>query len=162
MAARKKKSARKAVKKKKKTAKKKPASSSRTKRRQPESLRIRAISPGLTVNDLQRSMAFYTDVLGMVVSDRWENNGQLMGVELKAGNARLWISQDDWAKGRDRKKGEGIRLFCRTVQDVDMLATAIKGRGGRLDHDPETQSWGERDFGITDPDGFRISISSGG
>ena len=134
--------------------------SAHRKRKQPESLRIRTVSPGLTVSNIHRSLAWYRDVLGLVPGQKWEENGNLMGVEMKAGNSAFWLGQDDWKKGRDRKKGEGVRLYCSTAQDVDMLAAGIKARGGTLDHEPETQTWGTRDFGITDPDGFKITIAT--
>ena len=144
------------------TAKRSPAGGTLKERRsQPETLRLRNVMVGLTVNDLQRSLAWYRDVLGFVVTDEWRHEGTLMGVEMRAGAAEIWLGQDDWKKGRDRVKGEGIRIYGRTVQDVDRLAALIKARGGMLAHEPQTQPWGERDFGLADPDGFRITISSG-
>jgi len=157
MAAKKKKAVKKVA--KKAAAKKRPA---HKKRKQPETLRIRSVAPGLTVNDINRSVAWYRDVVGFVLKQKWEENGALLGAEMRAGNVAIWLGQDDWKKGRDRKKGEGFRIFCTTAQDVDMLAKGIKARGGALDHEPKTQSWGTRDFGITDPDGYKISISSAG
>lgn len=160
MAARKKKAAKKAVKKTaKKTAKKKPAASKRAKRHQPENIRIRSVAAGYTVNDLQASIDWYTRILGLVVKDRWMVEGKLMGVELQAGKASLYINQDNFAKGKDRVKGTGVRIYCTTAQDVDMIADGVKARGGKLDHDPESR-YGARDFGITDPDGYRITITS--
>lgn len=149
---------------KKKTARKPAAKKRRTlkKRKQPESLRIHHVSPGLTVSDIQKSVAWYRDVLGLVVGEKWEQDGKLMGAEMKGGNNSFWLGQDDWKKGRNRKKGEGVRFYCETAQDVDMLAKGIKARGGVLDHEPQTQPWGTRDFGITDPDGFKITIASTG
>lgn len=149
---------------KKKTARKPAAKKQpmRRKRKQPESLRIRSVSPGLTVSDIQKSVAWYRDVLGLVVGEKWEQDGKLMGAEMKAGNSAFWLGQDDWKKGRNRKKGEGVRFYCETAQDVDMLAKGIKARGGVLDHEPQTKPWGTRDFGITDPDGFKITIASTG
>jgi lactoylglutathione lyase len=136
-----------------------PARSER--RRQPETLRLRTAAIGLTVNDLQRSLAWYRDVLGFVVTDEWRSEGTLQGVEMRAGAVEIFLGQDDWKKGRDRLKGEGFRIYGRTVQDVDQLAAVIKARGVVLAHDPKTQPWGERDFGLVDPDGFKITISSG-
>ena len=130
-------------------------------RKVPESLRLRSLSVGLTVNDIQRSLTWYRDVLGFVVSDEWRVEGQLRGVEMRAGAVDIFLGQDDWKKGRDRVKGEGIRLYGRTVQDIDRLAALIKSKGGVLSHEPQTQPWGERDFGLVDPDGFRITFSSG-
>lgn len=130
-------------------------------RRQPESLRLRSLSVGLTVGDIQKSVGWYRDILGFVAGEEWRENGVLMGVEMHAGAVTLWLGQDDWKKGRDRIKGEGIRLYGRTAQDIDRLAALIKARGGVLSHEPRTQPWGERDFGLVDPDGFKITISVG-
>jgi uncharacterized glyoxalase superfamily protein PhnB len=129
-----------------------------TPRTQPESLRLRSLSVGFTVNDLPRSLAFYTRILGFVAGEKWEQDGKLMGMEFKAGQATIWLNQDDFAKGRDRVKGIGVRLYCNTAQDVDTIAAGIKKRGGTLDHEPETHPWGGRDFGLTDPDGYKITF----
>jgi uncharacterized glyoxalase superfamily protein PhnB len=128
-------------------------------RQERETLRLRSIGPGLTANDLQRSIAFYTDVLGFVVGERWEEDGKLLGVMLKAGSCTLALSQDDWKKGRDRKKGEGFRIHCETVQDIDALAERIKSAGARLTEEPADQPWGVRSLSIDDPDGFHITVS---
>jgi lactoylglutathione lyase len=130
-------------------------------RKMPESLRLRSLSVGLTVGDLQRSLAWYRDILGFVVTDEWRVEGALRGVEIRAGSVDIFLGQDDWKRGRDRVKGEGFRIYGRTVQDIDRLAALFKSRGGVLSHEPQTQPWGERDFGMVDPDGFRITFSSG-
>src|SRR5438876_8676995 len=79
-------------------------------RRQPETLRLRQITPSFTATDLQRSMAFYRDVLGFVIGDEWRENGELTGCEIHAGAVTFMLGQDDFAKGRDRQKGVGGRL----------------------------------------------------
>ena len=152
----------------KKTAKKPPSGKpSKTAKAAPAmaragaaSLKMGSASPGFTVNDLQKSLAWYRDVLGFAVDERWEQDGKLMGVSLLAGDVTFMIGQDDWKKGRDRKKGEGFRLYCTTTQDVDALAKGIKARGGKLDQEPRDQTWGSRDFSLTDPDGFKITIGA--
>jgi uncharacterized glyoxalase superfamily protein PhnB len=127
-------------------------------RKQPETLRLRDVTPALTVNDLQASVAWYRDVLGFTVAEEYQNDGKVMGVRLIAGSATFLLGQDDFAKGRDRQKGAGLRLYCETGQDVDQLAAAIKERGGKLSQEPADQPWGARDFAVVDPDGFNISI----
>ena len=127
-------------------------------RKQPESLRLRAVSPSLTVNDLQASVAWYRDVLGFTVAEEYQMDGKVMGVRLVAGSATFLLGQDDFAKGRDRQKGAGFRLYCETAQDIDQLAAAIKARGGKLTQEPTDQPWGSRDFAVADPDGFILSI----
>ena len=144
-----------------KPAAKKPAAAAQRERRKqnPQTLRLRAFQPSLTVNDLDRSIRFYTDVLGFIVSQRWnDDKGVLRGVMLKAGSCELGLSQDDWAKGRDRQKGVGVRLWTTTAQDVDGLADRIKAKGGRLTEGPMDQSWGGRSLSVDDPDGFHWTV----
>jgi uncharacterized glyoxalase superfamily protein PhnB len=128
-------------------------------RSKPESLRLRTVTPSLTVNDIHASLAWYRDVLGFTVGEEFHREGALVAVSLKAGTSEFFLGQDDFAKGRDRKKGEGFRLYCATVQDVDKLAAEIKGRGGALAQEPTDQPWGTREIAVVDPDGFKISIA---
>jgi uncharacterized glyoxalase superfamily protein PhnB len=140
------------------TASRAPAKRGRPLRTGPETLRLRAAAPSFTVDDIEKSLAWYRDVLGFVVKDRMEEGGKLAGAELLAGSVTFWIGQDDWKKGRDRAKGEGFRLYCETAQDVDRLAERIEARGGRLAERPTDQSWGMRQITVVDPDGFKITI----
>ena len=140
--------------------KKRPARKAkpRPKRRRPETLRARNLTASLTVNDLQRSIGWYEGVLGFTIADRWETGGTIMGVELKAGATRLMLNQDDWSKGRERQKGVGMRLYLDTAQDLDRLAADFVARGGVLAQLPTVQSWGNKTFDVTDPDGFKLTF----
>jgi lactoylglutathione lyase len=110
------------------------------------------------VNDLERSVRFYTEVLGFIVKERWTEGGVMRGAMLKAGVCQLGLAQDDWAKGRDRVKGQGMRLYCKTAQDIDALAARIKAAGRTLTEEPKDQPWGARTFSVDDPDGFHLTI----
>jgi catechol 2,3-dioxygenase-like lactoylglutathione lyase family enzyme len=143
---------------KKASAGKRPAATRERRRRERETLRLRSFEPTFTVNDIERSVRFYTDVLGFIVIEQMSDGAKLQGVLLKAGICKLGLSQDDWAKGRDRKKGEGMRLWCDTVQDLDALAVRIRAAGGRLSDEPKNQPDGERSISVTDPDGFHLTI----
>lgn len=129
-------------------------------RSKPETLRLRDLSAGLTVDDLGASLAWYRDVVGFTVEETYERDGEMAGVSLVAGEVRLFLSQDDWAKGRDRVKGQGMGLYMSTVQDVDVLAERIRERGGELASEPADMPWGVRSFTLKDPDGFRLTISN--
>jgi uncharacterized glyoxalase superfamily protein PhnB len=122
-------------------------------------LKASTIAASLTVHDLQKSIRFYTEGLGFTIADEWKDGGELHGVMLKAGKGDLGISQDDFAKGRDRKKGEGMRLHIQTDQDIQALAQQVKGAGFRLDQEPGKLPWGPTGFSVTDPDGFKLTVS---
>lgn len=118
---------------------------------------LATVTPGFTVNDAAASIAWYRDVLGFAMNEKWEPEGQLLGAEMRSGTVSINLGQDDWKLGRDRKKGQGTRIYVTTGPDIDALANQIKARGGALDHEP-TDGWGMRAFAITDPDGFKITF----
>ena len=124
-----------------------------------EGLQISAIVPSVTVDDLQKSITFY-EALGFTVDERWDDNGTLLGVMLRAGKSQIGLSQDDWKKGRDRKKGIGMRLFMSTTQNVDEIAERARAAGIQLNSEPYDTEWNTRAFEVTDPSGFLLTISS--
>ncbi len=129
------------------------------KREEPVTFRARAATISLTVNDLQKSIAWYRDVAAFLVDEEWKRDGKVVGVSLRAGDVELWLAQDDGAKGWDRQKGEGFSVQFTTVQDIDMLARGIKERGGVLESEPTDMPWGARAFRVKDPDGFKLAFS---
>jgi len=122
-------------------------------------LQAKTLSPSLTVNSLQHSVAFF-EGLGFGIEEKWEEKGVLLGVMLRAGEARIGLSQDDWKKGRDRQKGVGLRIFVETTQNIDQLAADAKKAGIALDAEPHDTPWGSRAFEATEPSGFKVTIVS--
>ena len=122
-------------------------------------LKAKTISPTLTVDDVQKSIAFF-EGLGFGVEERWEEKGTLLGVMLRAGEAQIGLSQDDWKKGRNRQKGQGMRIYVNTAQNVDQLAADAKKAGIVLDAEPHDTEWGGRAFEVTEPSGFKVTIGS--
>jgi lactoylglutathione lyase len=166
MAARKRKAVKKAPKAKAGTKARKPASNgksaakSKSSRAEPQAFRARAAHPSFTVNDLTKSIAFYCTGIGFSVGEVWTHEGKVTGVELRAGTVELYLSQDDDAKGWDRKKGVGASISFITAQKVDDVAARLKKAGYPLLGEPADMPWGARAFRVADPDGFLIGISS--
>jgi uncharacterized glyoxalase superfamily protein PhnB len=124
-----------------------------------EALQITSIVPSLTVDDLKKSIAFY-EAFGFVIDERWEDNNILLGVMMRAGKTQLGLSQDDWKKGRDRKKGIGVRLYLSTSQNVDEIAARGRSAGITLKSEPHDTEFKSRAFEVVDPSGFLLTISS--
>lgn len=122
-------------------------------------LQGKSVMPSLTVDDLQRSERFFA-ALGFEVEDRWEQDGVVLGLMLKAGDARLGLSQDDGKKGQNRVKGVGIRLYIEAGNDIDELAGRAKAAGLTLTREPHDTDWGTRAFEVTEPSGFLLTIAS--
>ena len=122
----------------------------------------RELTASLTVTDLDRSLAWYRDVLGFAVDRRHEREGRLQAVSLRAGSVRLLLGQDDGARGSDRVKGEGMSLMITVDGGVDGIAKRITDDGGALELEPTDTPWGARVFRVRDPDGFRLTFSTPG
>jgi uncharacterized glyoxalase superfamily protein PhnB len=121
----------------------------------------RLVTPSLTVNDLAASLKFYQS-LGFAIKETWKGpDGVVRGYELEAGKTALMIGQDDFAKGHDRKKGEGVRLYFQTKETVDDVAARVKTAGLALASEPADQPWGGRTFDVVDPDGYKHTVASG-
>jgi uncharacterized glyoxalase superfamily protein PhnB len=146
---------------KKPAAKRSAATPARAAKPVSKKLSFTSLAPGLTVDDIAKSLAWYCDLLGFEVKQRWEHNGVLLGAELAAGDVTVYLGQDDWKKGRDRIKGQGLRVYWYTNQNIDQLAAGIKSRGGTLASEPKDE-WGARSFNLVDPTGYNITVSSEG
>lgn len=97
---------------------------------------------------------------GFAVDERWEEQGTLLGVMVRAGAMRLGLNQDDWKKGRDRKKGVGVRLSIATTRaEVDEMARHAKSAGIALTSEPHDSAEG-RSFELVDPTGFPLTVFS--
>jgi uncharacterized glyoxalase superfamily protein PhnB len=123
------------------------------------SLNGRGVMPSLTVNNLQQSLDFFSG-LGFEVEDRWEENGTLLGAMLKAGEARLGLSQDDGKKGLNRVKGVGMRIYIEAADNIDQVAARAKASGIAITREPHDTDWGTRAFEVTEPSGFLLTIAS--
>lgn len=125
----------------------------------PHRLTATAVMPSLTVDHLQQSTDFFT-ALGFEVEDKWEHDGVLLGVMLKAGTVRLGLSQDDGKKGTGRSKGIGMRIYIETGDDINALAASATSAGVALAKAPFDTEWGTRAFEVVEPSGFLLTISS--
>jgi len=119
----------------------------------------KSLQTSLTMKDVQKSLAWYVDVLGFKMDRKIERDGKLRGFAVSAGDVRLNLNQDDGAKGWARIKAQGHSLQIVTAQSVDEIAARIKKAGGQLDTEPKDMPWGARILRIKDLDGFLWIIS---
>ena len=126
---------------------------------QQNTLQGKSVMPSLTVNNLKESLAFFT-ALGFELEAPWEVDGVMLGAMLKAGDARLGLSQDDGKKGTNRVKGVGVRLYIEADGDINAVAARAKAAGVTLTKEPHDTEWGTRAFEVTEPSGYLLTIAS--
>ena len=122
-------------------------------------IQLKSLLPGFTVDDMTKSIAFY-EALGFSVKQKWEDKGAVLGVMMQAGKLMVGLNQDDWKKGRDRQKGLGFRLNVETTQRIDDIAARVTAAGFKIDVEPFDTPWKTRQFELTDPSGFKVTVSS--
>lgn len=118
------------------------------------------LGTGLRVSDLDRSLRFYTDVLGMTVAARLPH-GTLTEVMLTFGGAPggpSLILLHDTAPGKapPLTLGNG---FDKVVLDMpDLAAIIARMRGADLPVGEAHGSMGVKVLFVTDPDGYRYEL----
>ncbi|HUT19546.1 MAG TPA: VOC family protein [Anaerolineae bacterium] len=109
-----------------------------------------------TVSDLERSIAFYRDGLGLEPAFDFTNaEGRRFGLYLHAGG-RNFIELFEGQLG-ERAEGQSFRHVCLEVDDIEATVTALRERGvevsdPKLGNDQSWQAW------IADPDGNRFEL----
>ena len=109
-----------------------------------------------TVSDLDRSIAFYRDKLGLEEAfDFRREDGQRYGVYLYLGERNfIELFEGELQESAD---GQSFRHICLEVDDINETVADLKERGveiskPKLGRDQSWQAW------ITDPDGNRIEL----
>ena len=109
-----------------------------------------------SVADLDRSLKFYRDGLGMKLAFEFKNKeGRRTGLYLKAGG-RNFIELFEGKPGVPAE-GQSFRHVCLEVDDVEGTVKALRAKGievtdSKLGLDQSHQAW------LTDPDGNRFEL----
>ncbi|MFC4595703.1 VOC family protein [Sphingobium tyrosinilyticum] len=115
------------------------------------------LGTGIRVSDLDRSIRFYTDVMGMT-QVRKLSHGTLTEIIMTfgggAGSAALILMKDTAAgKSPQIELGAGFSKIIIDVQDMDALIGRMKKAG--LPIGEVHSSMGVKVIFLTDPDGYR-------
>ena len=133
----------------------------------------------LTTKDMQKSLAFYRDVLGFRVESAWPSESNAMWANVVMGRQSIMLGADmapeaiehacssDPAKaavmkerhvefGRN-KPGSGVYVYV-AVDDVDAHQKSVAAKVAKKPAKPESQFYGIRDYEVEDPDGYRLMI----
>jgi lactoylglutathione lyase len=103
----------------------------------------------VVVRDMERSVAFYRDVLGLKMLFKQDNWSQF-----EAGNIIIGLHPEGNEVKVSPTTGMSIGIY---VDDITRAASELKRRGGRLQIEPRTEPFGRWAL-LQDPDGYNIQI----
>src|SRR2546423_1291111 len=104
----------------------------------------------LEVADLEQSLRFYRDGLGLRAEEVAPSAGQRTAC-VEVGEFGLVLVQ---AASPERARGGGVQLFLNT-HDVDHFSAALQSRGVEATP-PAQEPWGARVTRVSDPDGYSL------
>ncbi len=115
------------------------------------------VSRHLSVADLDRSIAFYHDVLGFAAHPLSRGDGLPAVAEVVSGPARIQLSTGETAydsTGGERPRGSGVLFF--ETDDVAGMREAVVARGGAASELEQVNWIKMRVFQVADPDGHTL------
>ncbi len=122
----------------------------------------------ITVNDVDESLAFYRDALGLSVRQdvssggfRWVTLGSEeqpeLGIVLSEPHAGRSQADGDTLQELVTKGALGPIVFA--SDDVDAAFESIRSSGAEVLQEPIDQPWGPRDCAFRDPSGNMVRLS---
>ncbi|MBI3795561.1 MAG: VOC family protein [Deltaproteobacteria bacterium] len=106
----------------------------------------------LTVKDLETSVHFYHDVLGLTLAQQYKTFATL-----RAGEFGIYLTISPWSFDKQGvEKGAGIFPHFE-VDHMDALVTRLKSSGVKILQEPKNYAWGKECFAL-DPDGYQWSF----
>ena len=123
---------------------------------------MRMLHTMLRVGDLEKSVAFYTDVLGMQLLRRKDYaSGRFTLAFLGYGNEKehtvLELTHNWDTEHYDL--GNGYGHIALGVQDIQATCAGIADRGGRLVREPGPMKHGSTVIAfLEDPDGYKVEL----
>jgi lactoylglutathione lyase len=125
---------------------------------------MRLLHTMLRVGDMERSIAFYTEVLGMTLlrrKDYPEGKFTLafVGYGDEANNSVLELTHN-WDVDQ-YELGNGYGHIALEVEDVYKACEDIRNRGGKITREPGPMKHGTSILAfIEDPDGYKVELLS--
>lgn len=125
-------------------------------------MKLESLTPNLMVEDVTKTIEFYTDVLDFEVIQTVPEEGDLDWGFVRKDEVFLMFQKessikDEYPELKDQEKGGALTLYIK-VDDLEHLFHSIKDEVNLIKEKHET-FYGANEFAIQDPNGFIITFS---
>jgi catechol 2,3-dioxygenase-like lactoylglutathione lyase family enzyme len=121
---------------------------------------LNSLIPLLNVQDIDRSLGFWRDVLGFEVVASFAEDGRLAWARIARGAVQLMLNRRGTDPGPRLARTpyhDAVLYFA--VDDVHALVRQLRTSGVQVD-DPESQEYGLDEISLRDPDGYELAFTS--
>ena len=117
-----------------------------------------SITPVLVYSDIESAHTFLIETLGLAPGSLHRDNaGQVVHGEVHANGGTIWLHREsadhDLASPRSSQVAFGGLAVL--VEDVDAHYERVRAAGAVIEHTPQDQPYGRREYGVRDPEGHR-------
>lgn len=122
----------------------------------------------ITVNDVDESIAFYGDALGLEVQNDVASGGFRWVTLGSRSQPGLGIVLSEPHAGRSQADGDTLQelltkgvlpMLVFSTDDIDATFERVRASGAEVLQEPIEQPWGPRDCAFRDPSGNTVRIS---
>jgi len=122
----------------------------------------------IRVKDLQKSLDFYTETLGLQIIDKLIlENGKMVYASVGFDSTLITLLPIEHVQTQQMKEdltknklGIGVEFYIgmNGSKKIDEFFGEVKTKGITLVNEPKTEFWRNKLFTLTDPDGYTISF----
>ena len=120
------------------------------------------IIPEVAVSNMENSLKFYNTLGFTKTQDGVIDEQGSQWSSLDMGGMALWLTRQDVVPNlkKSEVRGNGVNIYV-PVDDVDAVYEKVKGSGyqGNIIRDIKTEYYGLRQFSMTDPDGYMLTLN---
>jgi uncharacterized glyoxalase superfamily protein PhnB len=110
-------------------------------------MNIQRVTPMIAVSNIEQALKLYSDLLGAQVTNRHEENGQLVWCSVQAGDTNLMFQRHP---GQAQKNGGTVFYFY--TDNIEALHHSLQSAGYSVT-DVEAEPGGRKECEMTDVDG---------
>jgi uncharacterized glyoxalase superfamily protein PhnB len=117
--------------------------------------------PTLEVQDVERSLSFYRDQLGLEQDlDLRDETGALFLASIEVDYSVIMLTRADPSTPQGpHRPGVRLTLLFDGSYNIDALLQRLLAGGTEVCSSIGKRPWGHRDFTVFDPDGYRVTIA---
>lgn len=118
------------------------------------------VIPYLIVKGAAKAIEFYTAAFGAKETFRMEDGGRIGHAEINIGSSKIMLADEHPEMGYLGPQGRSPVTLVINTADCDAMFARAVAQGAKVEREPKTQFYGDRNAGVIDPFGHTWYLST--